>query len=92
MSTSKSYIDSTTIASASLFSWMLHSLCSLYVIFKAHLAVRYADIKRDGGVNNGRGRVIMHEPAEGKCIITRSETVIDPPSRFISRNILPGVL
>ena len=27
----------------------------------------------------------MHEPAEGKCIITRSETVIDPPERFISR-------
>ena len=32
----------------------------------------------------------MHEPAEGKCIITRSDTVIDSPERFISRNVLPG--
>ena len=31
----------------------------------------------------------MHEPAEGECIITRSETVIDLPERFISRNVPP---
>ena len=36
----------------------------------------------------------MHEPAEGECIIRVRvfETIIDPPERFILRNVLPGVL